>query len=146
MHLQVGDIPTAADFYHGILGFDITATMPSALFVSAGGYHHHIGMNIWHSRGAEPRPHGVAGLNFFTINFATAEARDATASRIAAAGIPTFVTPADEVIVKDPWQNTLVLFVGEVSSSRAAAGLVEAESAGSSLAERSAPTAQSENS
>ena len=142
MHLQVGDIPTAADFYHGILGFDITATMPSALFVSAGGYHHHIGMNIWHSRGAEPRPQGVAGLNFFTVNFETAEARAAVTARLAAAGIPTTVTPADEVILEDPWQNTIVLHVGDVSLAQATSGLVEAAG---SLHERSVPTSQSEN-
>ncbi|HEX6509305.1 MAG TPA: VOC family protein, partial [Chloroflexota bacterium] len=46
MHLQVGDIPRASTFYHNILGFDIVAQMPSALFISAGGYHHHIGMNV----------------------------------------------------------------------------------------------------
>ena len=63
MHLQVGDIPQAARFYHDIMGFDIMAAMPSALFISAGGYHHHIGMNIWHSRGAAPTPGDVARLS-----------------------------------------------------------------------------------
>src|SRR6266571_5018376 len=47
IHLRVSDIPQAERFYHTILGFDITARMPSALFLSAGGYHHHIGMNTW---------------------------------------------------------------------------------------------------
>ncbi|HEY5001833.1 MAG TPA: VOC family protein, partial [Ktedonobacteraceae bacterium] len=56
IHLQVGDIPGAKRFYTDILGFDITAEMPSALFISAGGYHHQIGMNIWHSAGAKPTP------------------------------------------------------------------------------------------
>ncbi len=56
MHLQVGDIATARAFYCGVLGFDLVAEMPTALFVSAGGYHHHIGMNTWHSQGAQPAP------------------------------------------------------------------------------------------
>ena len=55
VHLQVGDIPTARRFYEGVLGFDVTFDMGTALFLSAGGYHHHIGMNTWHSKGAGPR-------------------------------------------------------------------------------------------
>ncbi len=55
VHLQVGDIPAARRFYEGILGFDVTMDVGSALFLSAGGYHHHLGMNIWHSAGAGPR-------------------------------------------------------------------------------------------
>ncbi len=108
IHLQVGDIPTAAEFYHGVLGFDIVAQMPSALFISAGGYHHHIGMNIWHSRGAGHAPAGFAGLRRFTIDFASQEARSATVARIAAAGIATR-TEGSEMFVDDPWQNTMHL-------------------------------------
>ena len=55
VHLQVGDISTARTFYEGVLGFDVTLDMGSALFLSAGGYHHHIGMNTWNSAGAGPR-------------------------------------------------------------------------------------------
>src|SRR5436305_100064 len=61
VHLQVGDIPRAAEFYSDVLGFDVVAEMPTALFVSAGGYHHHLGLNTWHSRGAKPAPEGTAG-------------------------------------------------------------------------------------
>jgi DHA1 family bicyclomycin/chloramphenicol resistance-like MFS transporter len=53
-------------FYHGVLGFDVVAQMPSALFVSAGGYHHHIGLNTWHSRGAGPASADTARLRLFT--------------------------------------------------------------------------------
>ncbi len=52
IHLQIGQIASGASFYHDVLGFDIVAAMPTALFVSAGGYHHHIGMNTWHSQDA----------------------------------------------------------------------------------------------
>lgn len=111
IHLQVGDIAQAAAFYHDILGFDIVAAMPSALFVSAGGYHHHIGMNTWHSQGATPSPADMVGLRFFTVNFATENARQEVLDRIAAAGLTTTQT-GDAVAIQDPWHNTLLLQVG----------------------------------
>jgi len=110
MHLQVGDIETAAAFYSDVLGFDIVAKMPSALFVSAGGYHHHIGMNIWHSRGAKPAPEGTAGLRSFTIDFADAAARQPVLERLAATG-SAIEWDDDVAVVRDPWQNTLDLRV-----------------------------------
>src|SRR5947207_13140790 len=85
MHLKVGDIAEAAAFYHGVLGFDIVARMPSALFVSAGGYHHHIGMNTWHSQGAGPAPADSVRLRFFTMHLPTKEARQAVVARLEAA-------------------------------------------------------------
>ena len=82
MHLQVGDIPAADDFYHGVLGFDVMASMPSALFLSAGGYHHHLGVNTWQSRGAPRPPADAAGLTQFTIALPDA---GRTGSRLGAA-------------------------------------------------------------
>lgn len=111
IHLQVGDIDQASAFYHGVLGFDIMAGMGSALFVSAGGYHHHLGMNIWHSRGAGPAPEGVVRLEWFTIALPSAQARDNVLARIAAAGIPA-TRQGDAVIVADPWDNRIHLRVG----------------------------------
>lgn len=125
IHLQVGDIPQAAAFYHDVLGFDIVATMPSALFVSAGGYHHHIGMNIWHSRNAPPAPAGTAGLRFYTLELPSEEARAAIAARLNAAGIPNTETP-DALIVQDPWQNTLVFQIGPAGSAATAGKLATA--------------------
>ena len=66
MHLRVSDIPLAEKFYHDLLGFDVTASLPNALFLSAGGYHHHIGMNTWESRGGRPPTEPSAGLLEFT--------------------------------------------------------------------------------
>jgi catechol 2,3-dioxygenase len=110
MHLQVGDIPRAAAFYVDLLGFDLVASMPSALFVSAGGYHHHIGLNTWHSRGLGPAPEGTAGLRSFTIDFADDPARAAVIERVAAAGAP--IEWDDSVaIIHDPWANELRLRV-----------------------------------
>lgn len=111
IHLQVGDIDQASAFYHGVLGFDIMAGMGSALFVSAGGYHHHLGMNIWHSRGAGPAPEGVVRLEWFTIALPSAQARDDVLARIAAAGIPV-EHDGDTVVVADPWDNRIHLRVG----------------------------------
>lgn len=125
MHLQVGDIPQAEKFYHGVLGFDIVAHMPSALFVSAGGYHHHIGMNTWHSRGAGPAPTGFAGLRFYTIESPTEEARASIVARVHEAGLN--VNERDGVVsIHDPWHNVIVLTVG-VTDTKAAATLRDAQ-------------------
>jgi catechol 2,3-dioxygenase len=129
MHLQVGDIARAEAFYHGVLGFDVVAHMPSALFVSAGGYHHHIGMNTWQSRGAGPAPAGTAGLRFFTLELAGEEARAAVVARVRAAGLD--VAEADGVVaVRDPWRNTLLLHLGPLPDADAAGALAAAWPAG----------------
>lgn len=122
MHLQVGDIPQAEAFYHGVLGFDITARMPTALFVSAGGYHHHIGMNIWHSRGAGPAPAGIAGLRYFTIELPNEEARAAVLARVRAAGL-SYTEAGNVVSLQDPWRNTIFLTIGPVTAAQVAQDL-----------------------
>ncbi|HEV8193036.1 MAG TPA: VOC family protein, partial [Ktedonobacterales bacterium] len=110
IHLQVGDIAQARAFYSGVLGFDVVAQLPDALFVSAGGYHHHVGMNTWHSRGAGPAPAGTAGLRCYTIDLPTEEARAAIVACLDTAGI-AHETSDDAVVVRDPWQNTIHLRV-----------------------------------
>ena len=122
MHLQVGDIPQAETFYHEVLGFDIMARMPTALFISAGGYHHHIGMNIWHSRGAGPAPAGVAGLRYFTIELPSEEARAAVLARLRAAG-HTSTESGNIVTLQDPWRNTIFLTIGPVAAAQVASEL-----------------------
>ena len=68
VHLKVADIRRALDFYHGLLGFEITQYYgDDAVFLSAGGYHHHIGLNTWHSKGAVPAPRNSAGLYHLAI-------------------------------------------------------------------------------
>jgi len=111
MHLQIGDVAQAAAFYHDVLGFDIVAEMPTALFISAGGYHHHIGMNTWHSRGAGPAPADSVRLRFFTVDLPSSEALAAVVERLRAAGIP-FSRSGDVVRIQDPWQNTVLLQAG----------------------------------
>ena len=122
MHLQVADIAQAEAFYHGVLGFDIIVRMPTALFISAGGYHHHIGMNIWHSRGAGPAPAGVAGLRSFTIEMPSEAARAAVLDRVQAAGLP-FRKSGDVAVVEDPWHNTIVFTIGAVTAAQVAPAL-----------------------
>ena len=68
VHLQIGDLRRGEDFYNGQLGFDVTQrSYPGALFLSAGGYHHHIGLNVWGGRGIPPRHEGERGLESFSI-------------------------------------------------------------------------------
>lgn len=101
IHLQVSDIARSEAFYHDILGFDIVARMPTALFISAGGYHHHIGMNTWHSQGATDAPDDMVGLRFFTVDLPDTEALAAVVGRLEAAGIP-LVQQNGAVALRDP--------------------------------------------
>ena len=89
VHLKVADLDRALAFYHGVLGFDITQRMGnSAAFLSAGGYHHHIGLNTWESKGGGAPPVGTTGLYHLAIVYPTqAELGDAL-ERLLQAGIP----------------------------------------------------------
>jgi catechol 2,3-dioxygenase len=115
MHLQVADIAQAERFYHEILGFDVVAGggNANALFVSAGGYHHHLGLNTWHSKGAAPAPADTTTLQFFSIALRSAEARDAVVKRLADAGVD-YEEKGAAIVTRDPWQNVVVLTVGAV--------------------------------
>ncbi len=69
MHLQIGDLRQGEEFYNGVLGFDVTQrSYPGALFLSVGGYHHHIGLNTWGGRGIPPRREGEMGIASFRIS------------------------------------------------------------------------------
>lgn len=110
MHLQVAHIPKAREFYSGILGFDVMFDMErmGALFLSAGGYHHHLGLNTWHSRGGKPAPEGSAGLRYFTVLLPDEESRGEVLARLDAAGVPHREENGG-VVVEDPWRNALLL-------------------------------------
>jgi catechol 2,3-dioxygenase len=107
-HLQVGDIARARAFYVDVIGFDVVAEMPTALFISAGGYHHHLGMNTWHSRGGSPADPSVAALRHFTIVLPNDEARNEVVARLNAAGHST-ETHDGTTTVRDPWSNVIHL-------------------------------------
>jgi catechol 2,3-dioxygenase len=88
VHLKVSDIDRALDFYVGILGFEEQARMgDQAAFVSAGGYHHHIGLNTWESKGGSPPPAGTTGLYHFAIRFPTRAALAEAVKGVVDAGI-----------------------------------------------------------
>lgn len=89
VHLKVADLDRALDFYCGILGFEITTRYGTqAVFISAGGYHHHIGLNTWYSKGAPPAsPQGV-GLFHTAILYPTRKDLAAALNRLIKAGYP----------------------------------------------------------
>jgi catechol 2,3-dioxygenase len=109
VHLHVAHIDTAKDFYCGVLGFDLMARYgPSALFVSAGGYHHHIGLNTWAGVGAPPPPADAVGLRHFVVLLPNEAELERVVERIRAAGMASEETAAG-VLVRDPSMNALLL-------------------------------------
>lgn len=88
VHLKVADLDRALDFYCGVLGFDLIQRFRSqAAFVSAGGYHHHIGLNTWESRGGSPPPPGTTGLYHVALLYPTRAALADALRRVTTAGI-----------------------------------------------------------
>lgn len=109
VHVKVADIPETVAFYRDVLGLGLMARLgPQAAFLSAGGYHHHIGANTWESRGASAPPPGTAALRHATIVLPNSEELDRVLERVAASGQPP-EEGADEWIVRDPSGNSLVL-------------------------------------
>ncbi|WP_307361173.1 VOC family protein [Microbacterium murale] len=106
VHLSVGDVATAREFYVNRLGFDSTASLgEQALFVSAGGYHHHMAMNVWNSRGAGPRMPAL-GLGQVDLALPNADALGELGERLAHYG--TEVRDDGRTLMfQDPWNNTL---------------------------------------
>lgn len=106
VHLQVGDIPTAEAFYIGLLGFELQLRYgDQASFVSAGGYHHHLGMNTWRSRGAGLRAPAL-GLGEVSITVPTVDEVLAIDARMRAGGVAT-AHDGRELSFGDPWANRI---------------------------------------
>jgi catechol 2,3-dioxygenase len=104
VHLRVASVPDAIAFYRDTLGFDLMATYGTqAAFLSAGGYHHHVGANTWQSEGAPPAPEGTARLLHATVVLPDEAARDELAERLGAAETP------EGPVVRDPSGNALLL-------------------------------------
>lgn len=110
MHLRAADIPEAEAFYHGVLGFDVTAKWQGALFLSAGGYHHHIGLNTWQSRGGLPPSEPSAGLREFSILLPDRAELERLVKQIQSAGLPV-EQGLDTALVKDPFENRVRLVI-----------------------------------
>ncbi|HEV2776121.1 MAG TPA: VOC family protein [Solirubrobacteraceae bacterium] len=111
VHLHVGDVGQALDFYRDVLGFEVMADLGNAAFVSAGGYHHHLGLNIWLGRDVEPRPPRTAGLSEWTVLLAASGELAAVRARVAAAGLEARAHRGG-FLVREPWETAVVLRVG----------------------------------
>ena len=104
VHLKVNDLDAAKRFWVDTVGLTIMARYPGALFVSADGYHHHVGLNVWQSGGAPVPAAGTAGLDHFTVTLA-ADAFAALAARLVAAGVDTQRGQDGALRVVDPSGN-----------------------------------------
>jgi len=107
VHLHVGDLGSASSFYHDALGFDkVVWSYPGALFLSAGGYHHHLGVNTW-AASERAAGEGDARLLEWTVELPRTEQVEATAESLVRAGYPVERPAPGEVVTRDPW-GTLV--------------------------------------
>ena len=88
VHLKVADLGRALGFYRDVLGFEVTQFYPGAAFLSAGGYHHHIGLNTWESRGGSAPAPGTTGLYHVAIRYPTRAALADAVRRLSAAHVP----------------------------------------------------------
>ncbi len=115
VHLQVTDLDRALQFYNGLLGFEIVINMGTAAFLSAGGYHHHIGLNTWHSRGGRPaRREGAAGLYHAAILYKERAELATIVKRLLQAGYPLSGASdhgvSEAIYLDDPDGNGLELY------------------------------------
>jgi catechol 2,3-dioxygenase len=106
VHLHVSSIERGLDFYRDTVGFDVWALLTSAAFVSAGGYHHHLGFNTWLGQGVPPQPHEVVGLRHWTIELESESEIAGVRARLEDAGAP--IQEADGgFVTSDPFQISL---------------------------------------
>jgi len=112
VHLHVTDLAAAKDFYCNLLGFELVTTYgASALFVSAGGYHHHLGLNTWAGVGAPPPPPDAVGLRFYTIRLPDPTELERVRAHLEASGV-RFDRAGSAIFAQDPSSNRIRL-VGE---------------------------------
>lgn len=115
VHLKVSDLERALDFYSGVLGFQVTQRYGTqAAFVSAGGYHHHIGLNTWESQGGSPPPSGATGLYHVAIVYPTRGDLADALRRLMAAGVPLLGASdhgvSEALYLSDPDGNGVELY------------------------------------
>ena len=115
VHLKVADLQRALDFYCGVLGFELTQTYgDQAAFISAGGYHHHIGLNTWESLGGSPPPAGTTGLFHLAILYPTRRALADPLRRVVSAGIELDGASdhgvSEALYLRDPDENGVELY------------------------------------
>lgn len=123
VHLHVGDVDEGLAFYRDLLGFELQANLGSAAFVSVGGYHHHVGFNVWNGRGVGGPPPHTVGLEHWTIQLPTDADANELRARVQAAGVA--VEDADGgFVIRDPWQ-TAVRVVSTQATGLTAQAIVE---------------------
>jgi len=114
VHLKVADLQRALDFYCGVLGFELTTGRPGAAFISAGGYHHHIGLNTWESLGGSPPPPGTTGLYHTAILYPTRRLLADALRRLIVAKIPLEGASdhgvSEALYLRDPDDNGVELY------------------------------------
>jgi catechol 2,3-dioxygenase len=114
VHLKVADLERALAFYCGVLGFELTQRLPGAAFISAGGYHHHIGLNTWESRGGTPPAPGTTGLYHLAILYPTRAALAGALRRLIEANIPLEGASdhgvSEALYLRDPDDNGVELY------------------------------------
>jgi catechol 2,3-dioxygenase len=115
VHLKVADLDRALDFYCGVLGFELQQRIgDDAAFVSAGGYHHHIGLNAWHSKGAPPPPARSTGLFHVAIRYPERRLLADALRRVSEAGVPLGGASdhgvSEALYVSDPDGNGIELY------------------------------------
>jgi catechol 2,3-dioxygenase len=115
VHLKVADVERALDFYVGVLGFELQQRMgPDAAFVSAGGYHHHLGLNTWQSRGGTPSPPGHTGLFHVAIRYPDRANLADALRRLVEAGVPISGASdhgvSEAIYLDDPDGNGIELY------------------------------------
>ncbi|MDQ0493232.1 VOC family protein [Paenibacillus brasilensis] len=115
VHFHVSNLLKAQQFYCDVLGFDITSRYgSSAMFISAGGYHHHMGLNIWAGEGAPPAPENAAGLDFFELIVPDQRELDAVVARLTAAGYGVQELNGAKYVA-DPFRIQIKLANGQTS-------------------------------
>lgn len=107
VHLHVGDVAEAVAFYRDVLGFDLIADLGTAAFVSAGGYHHHAGLNTWRGQGVPPFPAGTVGLRAWTAILPAGADVEAVRRRVEAASAPVEREGDAAFVTRDPWNNAV---------------------------------------
>jgi catechol 2,3-dioxygenase len=115
VHLKVSDLERAVAFYSGVLGFEVTQRMgTSAAFLSAGGYHHHLGLNTWESQGGNPPPQGTTGLYHFAIRYSDRAALGDALLRLHNANVPLDGASdhgvSEALYLRDPDGNGIELY------------------------------------
>jgi catechol 2,3-dioxygenase len=115
VHLKVADLERALRFYRDVLGFELVTRMgDQAAFIAAGGYHHHIGLNTWESRGGSPPPPGSTGLYHTAIRYPTRAALADALRRLIAANIPLEGAAdhgvSEALYLRDPDSNGVELY------------------------------------